>query len=643
MVWDEDNRRNPSQVTPSLQATLAMVRRDKARVSPEFLILDSNTMGERRTYCDSVKFQSEPAPATCTAVLVAEDIIATAGHCATGNKIDDYFYIFGFNTAEAGNGTLLHIPYKNVYEGKEEVASEYRNSATQDNRRSDWSLIKLWRPVTDRQPVVTRKEGKLASQHVYVIGHPNGLPAKTTRRRDGLDSTSMMLNNEPNAFFEARLDTFGGNSGSPVFDAETKELEGLLVRGDSDWVTDFPNQCVRESRCPDDQGVRGLDRGVIDCDGEGVVRATEFAGVLDREHKRRHSTQDTVTFEAAAVGGSSQFPIEVPDYDGTDEARVRISFPSWHTLPEAASHLAAATGEGEGGSAPSSPPPASIVTVHIDVESRHEWSKCEMAATLRGPTGNSLELGTLCNTPFTVDGDSLFFNRPSSSSSAQAEEASEAEKDASTGAFVLEIKDTVAADSGEVLDATISFVVSSPSSSSSASSSLTRVETLRLVTPVAGVVQADSPGVGLSRLLQFSPSGAEGEAEAEGVASSSSSTRIVTDWDLQLHISAPTPPSSSIPPAEMGVELHSPGNEGGRRYRFRVTDAEVQDDGSIRIGLGGAKNERHRLFFYGVPASGVWSVTLFNESEAPVVAVREASLTVLTGVMPSAPAPADAE
>jgi len=36
-------------------------------------------------------------------------------------------------------------------------------------------------------------------------------------------------------FFDANLDTFGGNSGSPVFDARTNAVVGILVRGADDY------------------------------------------------------------------------------------------------------------------------------------------------------------------------------------------------------------------------------------------------------------------------------------------------------------------------------------------------------------------------------------------------------------------------
>ena len=42
-------------------------------------------------------------------------------------------------------------------------------------------------------------------------------------------------------YFSANLDTYGGNSGSAVFNANTGVVEGILVRGATDYVSD-PSQ-----------------------------------------------------------------------------------------------------------------------------------------------------------------------------------------------------------------------------------------------------------------------------------------------------------------------------------------------------------------------------------------------------------------
>jgi hypothetical protein len=64
------------------------------------------------------------------------------------------------------------------------------------------------------------------------------------------------------SFFKADLDTFGGNSGSGVFDQGTKKLIGVLVRGDTDYEKDPSGKCTIAHVCP----------RYSDCRGEDVTR-----------------------------------------------------------------------------------------------------------------------------------------------------------------------------------------------------------------------------------------------------------------------------------------------------------------------------------------------------------------------------------
>jgi hypothetical protein len=76
-------------------------------------------------------------------------------------------------------------------------------------------------------------------------------------------------------FFVANLDTYGGNSGSAVFNAATGLVEGILVRGEQDYVQ--KGDCRVSNVCPAD-GCRGED-------------VTKIAAVADKipaaEHKAR--------------------------------------------------------------------------------------------------------------------------------------------------------------------------------------------------------------------------------------------------------------------------------------------------------------------------------------------------------------------
>ena len=64
---------------------------------------------------------------------------------------------------------------------------------------------------------------------MFVIGHPVGLPLKVAAGASVRDAGKI-------GYFVADLDTFGGNSGSPVFNTATKKIEGILVRGDTDFI-----------------------------------------------------------------------------------------------------------------------------------------------------------------------------------------------------------------------------------------------------------------------------------------------------------------------------------------------------------------------------------------------------------------------
>ncbi len=58
-----------------------------------------------------------------------------------------------------------------------------------------------------------------------------------------------MRSNRRREFFVANLDTYGGNSGSPVVDARTYVVEGILVRGEDDFVQN--DGCYVSLVCPD--------------------------------------------------------------------------------------------------------------------------------------------------------------------------------------------------------------------------------------------------------------------------------------------------------------------------------------------------------------------------------------------------------
>ncbi len=100
-----------------------------------------------------------------------------------------------------------------------------------------------------------------------MLGHPWGLPLKIA----GGGKVVKNEHSESRFFFEAMLDTFSGNSGSPVLNEATLEVEGILVVGFGEYedgVNPLTNEVCR------------LPRTLVkpeDWTGSWVTRATQFS------------------------------------------------------------------------------------------------------------------------------------------------------------------------------------------------------------------------------------------------------------------------------------------------------------------------------------------------------------------------------
>jgi hypothetical protein len=217
--------------------------------------LDLDPLGTGHALCSDEPFRNQPAPGVCTGVLVAPDIIATAGHCAACETISDYAVVFGFVMNNQSTAQLT-ISENDVYRCSQVVA--YHDSYP------DWALIRLERNVTTHVPLALRRTGKIAdSQALLVVGHPWGIPRK-------YDDGGIVRDNTQQVFFQANLDTYIGSSGSPVFNQSTLDIEGVLSTGKQDFVTDPGGTCDRSHVCPDS----GCP------DWETVTRSTAFCDVL---------------------------------------------------------------------------------------------------------------------------------------------------------------------------------------------------------------------------------------------------------------------------------------------------------------------------------------------------------------------------
>lgn len=218
--------------------------------------LNGQDFGTQYNLCQNEPFRNQPVIAFCSGFLVDPSLIATAAHCVDANNLNTIRFVFGFEMTDANNANTT-INNDEIYRGIRIIGRQIGIQGT------DWAVVQLDRPVHNHRYVRIRRSGKVPdSSSVHVIGHPCGLPKKYA-------GGAAVRNNTPSRYFVANLDTYGGNSGSPVFNNASHVVEGILVRGETDFV--WSGTCRVSNVCP-----------ANGCDGESCTRTTEFDNLVPR-------------------------------------------------------------------------------------------------------------------------------------------------------------------------------------------------------------------------------------------------------------------------------------------------------------------------------------------------------------------------
>jgi V8-like Glu-specific endopeptidase len=239
-IYGEDNR-NHLYSAPALIQNLA--RSVPGQFTKDVLVnrggvyaVESGTLGKR--HCSNVRFAEEFLGPRCTGFLVAPNVVATAGHCVKDQAdCSNFYWAFDFKLKGPGDSSYKRIPAENVYTCIKVLAQklEYFEG-------SDYALIQLDRDVTGRDPLLLDFTSETpVGTSLFVLGYPSGTPLKYT------DAGTISKNLEK--VYHSNLDTFGGNSGSPVFDANTAKVTGIVSIGNGDWVWNEGNTCKVAKIC----------------------------------------------------------------------------------------------------------------------------------------------------------------------------------------------------------------------------------------------------------------------------------------------------------------------------------------------------------------------------------------------------------
>jgi len=275
VVYGEDNRMDlfdshvPDSWRKLARSTAVLMRSSDLTPdsTPESTIsgqmnVHSENYGEAMALCPDERFREQPSAGFCSGFLVGPDILVTAGHCMDSQtRCETTSFVFDFGYLSA-NDDLSSVPESNVFRCKAIIAQELDRET-----KSDFAIVKLDRPVQGREPLKYRASGDTKrGTNLLVIGHPSGLPTKVAA------DAQVRSSDTSDPFFVANLDTFGGNSGSAVFNADSGEVEGILVRGEMDFR--FVDGCNKSNHCEKDG-----------CRGEDVTRATVFAEYMEDDSR----------------------------------------------------------------------------------------------------------------------------------------------------------------------------------------------------------------------------------------------------------------------------------------------------------------------------------------------------------------------
>jgi V8-like Glu-specific endopeptidase len=251
-IYGNDDRKDIFEVTNSLYLTLAAST--VVLTSSSSLTLSNGEYTIRtsaQNVCPEAKFSDQRTAGFCSGTLISDRTILTAGHCIDASSCASTKFVFGFSVASAGV-TTTKFPASDVVGCQSVISIEDSNN--------DLAIVTLDRVMTTRTPVTlaTRDQSNPLpiGSPLLMIGHPSGLPTKV---EDG----GQICRNSEFGFYSANTDSFGGNSGSGVFDRTTGLLEGILVTGLSDYYTPSGRTCQLPVVFPN-----------TDC-GEGITKVSQ--------------------------------------------------------------------------------------------------------------------------------------------------------------------------------------------------------------------------------------------------------------------------------------------------------------------------------------------------------------------------------
>jgi len=190
----------------------------------------TNTLGTLYNLCQGEAFSEQMVVGKGTAFIIEENKMMTAAHVFQG-PLKDYAIVFGYRVINSLGTAESSVSADDVY---------FPSQLIENNSELDVTIFKTDRLIA--RPILSYEKSSLLKKgsEIYMLGYPMGLPQKLAINADISDDSNYQ-------FFYTTLDSFQGNSGSPVFNLNSHKLIGILVSGMVDY--ELRGDCYKSVSC----------------------------------------------------------------------------------------------------------------------------------------------------------------------------------------------------------------------------------------------------------------------------------------------------------------------------------------------------------------------------------------------------------
>ncbi|EQC46978.1 trypsin [Bacteriovorax sp. BSW11_IV] len=248
-VFVNDDRENIEK-TPyqSLSSSvLAQISSDKIKDSELEKIIPFMRVKNHydRPFCEGIRFEKESQASDCSGFYIGDGLLMSAGHCfvepsetiVEGNNdlCKNKKWVTNYLVSNTGPNGNIHLDNSDVYLCEKIVVAL-------NTRVIDFAIVKIKGDLSKLQALKLNFNEVQRGDRVSVAGYPTGLPLKYAA------NASVYSNSKSQSYFKSDLDTFAGNSGSPIFDKKLNVV-AVLTAGEVDYYLDEARDCVDVNVC----------------------------------------------------------------------------------------------------------------------------------------------------------------------------------------------------------------------------------------------------------------------------------------------------------------------------------------------------------------------------------------------------------